>query len=330
MIRRAAALAALLLAIAPSVAHGDAYAPPAGALYHGLTGGESVASFERETGKHPPVFQFFTAWGQRTEWMFRAADSARARLMLHISTASRTRELLTPQDIAQGHGDGYLLRLARRIDDSGRIVYIRLMSEMNGHWNAYSAFDRSGRRRGRAHSTATFRQAWRRTVLVVRGGPVAAVNARLARLGLPPVQTSADTLPQPRVAFQWVPQTAGSPDVPGNGPRAYWPGAAYVDWVGTDFYSKFPNFHWLERFYRSFAGKPFVFGEWALWGRDDPACVRRLFGWVRSHRRVRMVMYNQGNVLSGPFRLFHYPRGRRALASELRHPRFAEFAPEFR
>jgi hypothetical protein len=32
--------------------------------------------------------------------------------------------------------------------------------------------------------------------------------------------------------------TAGSPDIPGNRPSAYWPGASYVDWTGTDFYSR--------------------------------------------------------------------------------------------
>ena len=85
-------------------------------------------------------------------------------------------------------------------------------------------------------------------------------------------------------------------------------GGAYVDWVGTDFYSRFPNFHWLDDFYRDFGGKPFVFGEWALWGGDDPAFVARLFGWIGSHPRVRMVVYNQGALTDGPFRLNRYPR----------------------
>jgi hypothetical protein len=175
-----------------------------------------------------------------------------------------------------------------------------------------------------------FRQAWRRTVVILRGGTLAAVNAKLRSLHLPPVDTHGSDLPQPQVAFMWVPQVAGAPDTRANSPRAYWPGAAYVDWIGTDFYSKFPNWAGLERFYgdRTWSRKPFVFGEWALWGRDDPSFVHRLFAWSRSHRRVRMLMYNQGKLATGPFRLVHYPRARRALAAELRAPRFAEFAPE--
>ena len=100
-------------------------------------------------------------------------------------------------------------------------------------------------------------------------------------------------------------------------------GGAYVDWVGTDFYSRFPNFHWLDDFYRDFGDKPFVFGEWALWGADDPGFVSRLFGWIGSHPRVRMVVYNQGALTDGPFRLNRYPRSRAALRKALSHRRFS-------
>jgi hypothetical protein len=149
------------------------------------------------------------------------------------------------------------------------------------------------------------------------------MNARLRALGLPPVRTAADELPAPQVAMQWVPQTRGTPDIPANMPRAYWPGGEYVDWVGTDFYSRFPNFHWLDAFYRDFPGKPFVFGEWALWGADDPGFVSRLFAWIHHRPRVRMVIYNQGALTGGPFRLRRYPRSKAALRKALAHRRFA-------
>jgi hypothetical protein len=126
-----------------------------------------------------------------------------------------------------------------------------------------------------------------------------------------------------------VPQVAGAPDTAANAPSAYWPGAAYVDWVGTDFYSKFPNWAGLERFYKHSYGKPFVFGEWALWGSDNPGFVHQLFAWARSHKRVRMLTYNQGNRSSGPFQLKLYPRGRVQLLKELASPTFPAYAPEF-
>jgi hypothetical protein len=321
-----------LLAVAPA-AHASPYLPPQGKTFHGVAGGYEAAGFERQTRSHPAVFQFFGGWNQSLEYMFRGAEGAQARLMIHLSTVRGTTEQITPRGIALGQGDDYLLRLGRRMAESGGVTYIRLMAEMDGHWNAYCAYTASGRSKGPAYSTRMFRQAWRRTVIVLRGGDATAVNAKLRALRLPPVQGAAagEVLPQPRVAFMWVPQVAGAPDIRANSPRAYWPGGRYVDWVGTDFYSKFPNWGGLESFYRAFARrKPFVFGEWALWGGDDPSFVHRLFAWSRSHRRVRMLVYNQGKLSNGPFRLVHYPRSRRAIAAELRAPRFAQVAPELR
>jgi hypothetical protein len=102
-----------------------------------------------------------------------------------------------------------------------------------------------------------------------------------------------------------------------------------VDWVGTDFFANSPTFHLLERFYRDprWRRKPFVFGEWALWGREDPRFVRRLFGWIRSHPRVRMAVYNQGALLPRFLRLRSFPRSGRELRRQLRDPRFAAQPP---
>src|SRR3712207_8982499 len=47
-----------------------------------------------------------------------------------------------------GEGDGYLVRLNRRIAQYGKPVYIRLLSEMNQADNSYAAYDHSGRFRG--------------------------------------------------------------------------------------------------------------------------------------------------------------------------------------
>ena len=319
---------ALALLVAPAPARAEAYLPPPGKVFSGLTGGRDVTAFEQEVGAHPSVFQFFTHWGEPLDWAFDAAARSRARPMLHFSTSNGRRELITPRDIAAGEGDGYLIELNRRLAASGQVTYVRLMAEMNGHWNPYCAFDRSGRPRGPSHSTASFRGAWRRSALVLRGGPIEAIDAKLARADLPPLRGAAGGLPTPKVSLLWVPQVAGAPDTRANAPRAYWPGRQYVDWVGTDFYSRYPNFAGLERFYRAFPGKPFAFGEWAVWGRDDPAFVRRLFAWARSHPRARLLMYNQGNVATGPFRLYRHPRARAALRRELADPRFAPFAPE--
>lgn len=223
-------------------------------------------------------------------------------------------------------GDAYLRSLGARLARHGEPVYVRLMAEMNNCDLAYSSHRCDGRPRGAAHSAARFRQAWRRIVLIVRGGPVATIDAKLRRLGMPAVRGGQEALPRPRVAFLWSPMTGGSPMISALRPQRFWPGGGYVDWVSTSFYSRFPNFHLLEPYYKAFAvryRKPFAFGEWAMWGRDDPAFAKRLFAWVHSHGRVRMMVYNQGQDPSGPFRLRRFPRSQRVIHDALASPRFS-------
>jgi hypothetical protein len=268
------------------------------------------------------------AWGDRFRYAYRRAADARAGLMVHLSTYNGpgTGERITPRAIARGHGDRALLALRRDFAAYHRPVYLRLFSEMNNAANPYCAFGRNGRSRGAAHSRAWFRQAWRRVYLVVKGGRVARIDARLRALRMPRLRhvERVRRLARPQVALQWAPMTAGSPDIRPNRPDGYWPGAAYVDWVGTDFYSRFPNFAGLDRFYATphHRGKPFVFGEWGMWGRDDPRFMRRFFAWVSAHPRVRMLAYNQGNRPTSRFRLYRYPRAAGVMRSALRSARY--------
>ncbi len=322
--RRLALAAALLVLALPASASAETLLPPEKKVYSGVTGGKSVDQFARQVGKHPSVFGFFTRWNGPTEYIYDSVAHAGSRLMLHISTQDGygTPEAVTPREIANGDGDGYLIRTNRRIAEYGQPTYVRFLAEMNQTNNGYCAYNRDGSSRGPSHATAAFKQAWRRATLILRGGPVLEINADLVALGLPPLPAGTTDLPEPQLAMLWVPQTEGTPNTRANRARAYWPGGKYVDWVGTDFYSKFPNFTDLETFYKDFPGKPFVFGEWALWDGDDPGFVRRFFGWVNSHKRVRMLLYNQGNRTDGPFRLTRYPESRRAIKDALKRKRF--------
>ncbi len=320
-----------VLATAPAAAR--PYLPPAGHAFAGLTGGSSIATFERLVGKHPPVFETYMRWDTSTRWLRSPNRGFRSRLALHISTSNGYGQpgVITPAAIAAGRSDGFLVALGRNLAHSRRIVYIRLMGEMNGYWNAYAAFSANGAFRGPQTAPSAYIAAWRRTVLILRGGTVRRLDARLRRLGVPPLQSAAGPrLARPRVAFLWVPQDAGSPDIAANAPGAYWPGGAYVDWVGTDFYASAPDFARLSAYYERFAGKPFVLSEWALYGADHPGFVRSLFAWAGAHPRVRMLNYYQGFTVGGPADLARYPAGRRALRAELRARRFLAYAPEYR
>ena len=340
--RRAVPWLAILLAgtlICAASAAGRAYVPPGGHVYAGVSGGTTIVPFQRMVRKHPPVFETFMTWDTRTSWLSPPLHAFRSRMALHISTSKGYGQggVISPEAIALGQSDWFLTNLGRNLARSGRVFYIRLMGEPNGYWNAYAAFNSDGSSRGPQNSPSWYVQAWRRSVLILRGGPVRSINRRLRGLGLPPIQGRLKRnrhrrprpLPRPKVTFLWVPQDAGSPDIAANSPAVFFPGYAYVDWVGTDFYASYPNFGLLDRFYSEFTQRPFVLSEWALYGADDPTFVHELFGWVHSHRRVRMLNYYQGFVASSPANLAHYPASQSALRQELSSRLFLSYAPEY-
>jgi hypothetical protein len=216
---------------------------------------------------------------------------------------------ISPGQIARGSGDDYLVGLNHAIAVWGKPILIRPLAEMNGHWNTYCAYNSNGSPRGAQYSTAVFRKAFARIYLIVHGG--AAVNAKLARLGLPPVRVPLET--NPRAHVIWNPQGYGSPDVPGNSAQAYYPGDAYVDGVGDDLYFIRGKAEWAaaEALYRAHPGKAFSFPEWGLWGIDDPGFVQAMADFVRSHARVELISYYNGGARS-IFDLGVKPRARAA------------------
>jgi hypothetical protein len=339
-VRRVRPLLVLLLLglLAPVAAHGAAFAPDRGQVFHSGVGGYdagAVGAFRAQSGKHPAVFQYFVSWRSAAsdvrflERLLANSDRARSRVTLSVSTKGTG---LSPAALAAGEGDGFLVALNRMLADHARPTYLRLLSEMNNANNPYSAYTHSGRSRGPTFSTRMFKRAWRRAVLVVRGGDVTAINSRLAHLGMPPVRTASAALATPPVAFMWVPLSFGNPEIARNHPRHWWPGAAYVDWVGTTWYSPFLAVRAFDRFYRYrlWRNKPFAFSEYGVWGRESPRFLRLFFGFAARHRRVQMVSYYQSAMLKPEFRLSTHPRSRSVLQRLLRHPRYVSFAPEYR
>ena len=306
--------------------------PVAGSVYTGVSSG-SPTQFAGQVGKHPAIYGEFVTWGQSIHFAFNDAAAAHARLMLHISTSQGlgTRQAITPLGIAKGDGDGYLLSLSRLIASHGKPVYIRLLPEMNNANNAYCAINMDGSSRGPSYSPTAFIAAWRRVVVVLRGGSLSAIDARLGALGQPALRgvSAGGSVARSPISFVWTPETAGTPNIPANSAATYFPGNDYVDWVGTDFYSKFPNFTGLDTFYKQYPNKPFAFGEWAIWGGDNPAFVDQFFAWIGSHKRTQMIVYNQGFTSSGPFALSADPGSTAAIRSLVAPARFLAHTPEW-
>ncbi len=313
-----------------------AYAPPGRKVFWGGQGGYSAASiadFGTQSGKHPAVFNYFISWRASfsdMHWLsFRLSDATRqrARPLLSISSDGTG---LTPQGMAQGAGDGFLVALTRLLAEQGQVTYLRPLSEMNNGNNSYSAYDLGGNSRGAAYAPAWFKRAWRRLALIVRGGDVRAIDRKLRRLGLPPVRVAGDALPSPKVALMWVPLSLGNPEIERNHPRHFWPGGRYVDWVGTTWYSPYKRSAVMDQLYRGrqWRSKPFAFAEWGVWGGEDPGFVRQFFGFLRSHPRVRMAVYYQSASLKPEFALRNHPASRAALRRAVGWSRLSGYAPE--
>ena len=248
--------------------------------------------FRDLTGQVSASQQVFPSWGSTDNRLDRAFANYGSVPLVAIGVKTPTDdEVITPGAIARGRGDWYLKRVNRAAARFGARAYIRPLGEMNGHWNPYCAYNADGSLRNRAHSRRAFKNAFRRIYVILHGGSRAAMNAKLARYGMPGVSTDLPTNPQVRVV--WNPQGFGSPNIRGNMPRKYWPGRRFVDVVGDDLYDMHGSVSWdaADALYRRHPGKPFSFPEWGLWGVDDPAFVRHMRKFVLTHPRTELLAF---------------------------------------
>jgi hypothetical protein len=328
------ALAALGLCLA-GAANADAGAllPHGKKIFFGVSDtGDSAdfGHFSTALRKHPALIESFRTWGSDFPESIERWQAARARPVLHITTADNGdgHELIDPRAIAQGYGDEYLVRLNKLFWAKQMRAYVRPLGEPNRCLNVYASYDCAGNLRDAAHKPRWFRLAFRRTYIVLHGGGKRAqIDARLAKAGLPPLQGDAAGLPRAPVAVIWSTLPAGSPTVPQNRPRHFYPGDEYVDWVGTDFYSDNQDWKALTGLYNRFAGKPFSLPEFGVSSSDDPAYVRKLMVWVRRHKRCKMLVYYQDFGSTSSYRIQNYPASLAALSNALHHPIFPPFAP---
>ena len=316
-----------MLAIAlalPASAPARTFAPPAGKVFTGVAMGYDLQDFTRRTHHRPAVWEQFVTFNGSYSWAIRLAAQQRTRLMLAITTAPAQNRSgsISPGRIAAGRADRWLVGLRRDLGSFDLPVYVRFLGEMNNCHNAYAPLNCNGGSRGAAYSARSFVRAWRRVAVIMRGTSGLQIDARLRALHQPGLRAAVGgELPPARVALVWSPMTGGSPLIGALDPAHFWPGRRWTDWVGTSFYSKFPRFSGLSGYYARFAARyrrPFMFAEWAMWDNGDPGFVRGVLGWTRSHRRTRMLVYNQGKRTDGPFRLARYPSAAGVLRQGLR------------
>ena len=335
---RIAVLAVTIAALFAAQASAVSLVPPKPSVFLGVSDRGTTQEFNEfaaSTGKHPALLQTFHPWGNSLNAAYERWRETQTRPILHISTADdqTLAELITPAQIALGGGDDYLLQLNDFFAKRGLPAYIRPLGEPNRCLNAWSAVNCDGTQKGGEHTTGWYKQAFRRIAAIVRGGQtLEGINLTLAEIGLPPLNRTKgpnpESLPAAPVSMIWSPLPGGSPRVKGNFPGNYWPGSRWVDWVGTDFYSQYPVWKDLNRFYagKQWKRKPVAVTEWAVHVEDEPRYVKQLIAWVVKRPRVRMLVYYVGFGPGNQYDLNLYPRTANTLRLKIRRANFLSYA----
>ncbi|HVV90067.1 MAG TPA: hypothetical protein VHB53_06195 [Solirubrobacterales bacterium] len=297
---------------------------------------EEFNAFTELTGKHPALLETYFSWGNSFNKAFERWRETQTRPIVHISTqnAQTLENLITPEQIALGDGDDYLLQMNQFFASHNLPAYIRPLGEPNRCLNPWSGVECDGTLKGGEYSALWYKEAFRRIVAIVRGGEtLEELNATLTtELGLPALNRKSGppptALPVAPVSFIWSPLPAGSPRVKGNFPGNYWPGGRWVDWVGTDFYSKYPVWKDLNHFYegKQWKGKPVAITEWAVQETDEPRFVKQLISWIVRHKRVQMLDYYQGFGPGNTYELALYPRTANTYRKKIRRANFLDYA----
>jgi hypothetical protein len=336
---RRAALAAVLVALAAIWACLGAAGAAAGVLepkgrqiYFGVSDTGDPASFgefSTAVSKHPAVIESFRAWGSELRDSIQRWEIARARPMIHLTTADPQTggEMISLAAIARGAGDGYLIRVNHLFAEKHMRAYVRPLGEPNRCLNVYAAYECAGKPREAADSARNYRRAFRRIYVIVHGGGKAAlINKRLAEAGLPPLNAEVGGLPKAPVAIVWSPLPSGSPTTKRNLPQNFFPGEKWVDWTGTDFYASYPEWGALTRLYERYPEKPFAITEWGVEAGDDPSFVSHLFSWVKAHPRTKMLVYYQDFGSTSNYRIQNYAESLAVLTDRLHAGNFPAYA----
>jgi hypothetical protein len=329
-----ATLAAVALCFTATASAGTGALLPKGKkIFFGISDTGDPADFgqfSEALNKHPALIESFRTWGSDFPESIERWQEARARPVLHITTGEvgSGSELISPRSIAQGFGDEYLVRLNRLFWEKKMPAYIRPLGEPNRCLNVYASYDCAGNLRDAAHKPRWYRLAFRRIYVIVHGGgSLARINALLGETGLAPLKAAVKGLPKAPIAVLWSTLPAGSPTVPHNRPRYFYPGDDWVDWVGTDFYSDNQDWKALTGLYNRYSKKPFSLPEFGVSNGDDPAYMTKLMTWVRRHKRTKMLIYYQDFGSTSAYRIQNYPASLAALSDALHHPVFPAFAP---
>ena len=211
-----------------------------------------VGTFTSQTGVRPNLDMYYSGWGEPFQASF--AGNAARHGAVPLLQMDPTNVSLTA--ITAGHYDGYLGQFATAVRSYANPVVIGFGHEMNGTWYSWAS--------GHA-SPAAFVAAWRHIVTLFR------------------------TLGAGNVTWLWtinVVRNAQGISPPGP----WWPGGAYVTWVGIDGYYAQPSMTFASLFgptivaVRGLTSAPILIAETAAGtAAGQPAKITDLYAGVRSY-----------------------------------------------
>jgi hypothetical protein len=181
---------------------------------------------------------------------------------------------ITTRDVASGAYDGYIRQYARDVKAYGQPLFVvPFCTEMNGNW-----WPSCSPKANPALTQADFVNAWRRVVDIFRQQGVT------------------------NVAWVWAlntPLPEGQDWGWDNDWQAYYPGDAYVDWVGSDLY-EWGQPSWIDPVY-AFAvahAKPYILPEFGVRGAYSDMTHAEHVQWlttmrdyVESHPKIKAMTY---------------------------------------
>jgi hypothetical protein len=219
-----------------------------------------VRDFAASTGVRPSIVLSYTGWG--VPFNTALADDEHA-----IGATPLVQ--LDPQgpsvkSIAEGRSDVYLRHFADQVRVFAHPVILSFGHEMNGSWYPW----------GEGHtSPAVFIAAWRHIVDVFREQGAA------------------------NVTWMW---TANAVNAARDPLHQWWPGSAYVNWVGIDGYYYFPTdtFSWVFgrtiTEIRTFTTAPILIGETGVGPNPNAAQqVRSLFAGIKADHLLGFVWFDR-------------------------------------
>jgi beta-mannanase len=170
---------------------------------------EAMGQFVSLVGKTPKYRAVFTHWGNENKFPHYLANdlAARGQTLVIFWEATNYNVLSVSQPtysydaILSGRWDTYFTQFAADVRAYGKEVIIIPFSEANGNWFPWGGFVNG-------NTPAKHNEAFRYIREFFRNAP----NAK----------------------FGWAPNQASVPNIPQNAIEVYYPGDAYVDYVGID------------------------------------------------------------------------------------------------